>query len=160
MAGPQPGRARRDAQANPSRLVMPRSGWPRPDLDVSHASSPDPDLERVIADTRADRVIITSPDLTHADTYNGEAHGLRLVVSSHSPSTRHSADRGRSSAPVGKWAIHSQLPLLPQKLGPERADQERIGGEALVGDLIEWVLDTAHGADYFRRWHRDKTYSG
>ena len=21
---------------------------------------------------------------------------------------------------------------------------------------FEWVLDTAHGADYFRRWHRDK----
>ena len=25
---------------------------------------------------------------------------------------------------------------------------------------FEWVLDTAHGADYFRRWHRDKTNSG
>jgi predicted dehydrogenase len=25
---------------------------------------------------------------------------------------------------------------------------------------FEWVLDTAHGADYFRRWHRDKINSG
>lgn len=25
---------------------------------------------------------------------------------------------------------------------------------------FEWVLDTVHGADYFRRWHRDKTNSG
>jgi predicted dehydrogenase len=25
---------------------------------------------------------------------------------------------------------------------------------------FEWVLDTAHGADYFRRWHRDKSNSG
>jgi predicted dehydrogenase len=25
---------------------------------------------------------------------------------------------------------------------------------------FEWVLDTAHGADYFRRWHRDKASSG
>ena len=25
---------------------------------------------------------------------------------------------------------------------------------------FEWVLDTAHGADYFRRWHRDKDNSG
>ena len=25
---------------------------------------------------------------------------------------------------------------------------------------FEWVLDTAHGADYFRRWHRDKEVSG
>jgi predicted dehydrogenase len=25
---------------------------------------------------------------------------------------------------------------------------------------FEWVLDTAHGADYFRRWHREKKNSG
>jgi len=25
---------------------------------------------------------------------------------------------------------------------------------------FEWVLDTAHGADYFRRWHREKDKSG
>lgn len=25
---------------------------------------------------------------------------------------------------------------------------------------FEWLLDTAHGVDYFRRWHREKTSSG
>lgn len=25
---------------------------------------------------------------------------------------------------------------------------------------FEWLLDTVHGADYFRRWHRQKTNSG
>ncbi|BDZ41356.1 hypothetical protein GCM10025865_06550 [Paraoerskovia sediminicola] len=25
---------------------------------------------------------------------------------------------------------------------------------------LEWVLDTVHGADYFRRWHRDRDISG
>src|SRR5690606_3833064 len=25
---------------------------------------------------------------------------------------------------------------------------------------FEWLLDTSHGADYFRRWHRDKQRSG
>jgi predicted dehydrogenase len=25
---------------------------------------------------------------------------------------------------------------------------------------FEWVLDTVHGADYFRRWHREKANSG
>ena len=25
---------------------------------------------------------------------------------------------------------------------------------------FEWVLDRSHGADYFRRWHRDKADSG
>jgi len=25
---------------------------------------------------------------------------------------------------------------------------------------FQWLLDTRHGADYFRRWHRDKRNSG
>lgn len=25
---------------------------------------------------------------------------------------------------------------------------------------FEWLLDTVHGADYFRRWHRQKSNSG
>lgn len=32
--------------------------------------------------------------------------------------------------------------------------------EGCVGDILsvhfEWMLDTEHGADYFRRWHRKK----
>ena len=34
----------------------------------------------------------------------------------------------------------------------------------VIGDVksvhFEWLLDTNHGADYFRRWHRDKRNSG
>jgi len=34
----------------------------------------------------------------------------------------------------------------------------------LIGEVIsvhfEWLLDTSHGADYFRRWHRDKRNGG
>jgi predicted dehydrogenase len=33
-----------------------------------------------------------------------------------------------------------------------------------IGDVksvhFEWLLDTNHGADYFRRWHREKRNSG
>jgi predicted dehydrogenase len=36
--------------------------------------------------------------------------------------------------------------------------------KGLVGDVtsvhFEWLLDVRHGADYFRRWHRDKRNSG
>ena len=32
-------------------------------------------------------------------------------------------------------------------------------GRPLAVDL-SWVLDTSHGADYFRRWHREKENSG
>jgi predicted dehydrogenase len=36
--------------------------------------------------------------------------------------------------------------------------------QGVIGRILsvhfEWVLDTRHGADYFRRWHRDKRNSG
>ena len=36
--------------------------------------------------------------------------------------------------------------------------------DRVIGDVksvhFEWLLDTKHGADYFRRWHRDKRNSG
>jgi|EP01046_Picozoa_sp_COSAG06_P080636 predicted dehydrogenase len=35
---------------------------------------------------------------------------------------------------------------------------------AQIGEIksvhFEWLLDTIHGADYFRRWHRNKNNSG
>ena len=34
----------------------------------------------------------------------------------------------------------------------------------VIGDVLSvdfhWMLDTHHGADYFRRWHRNKQNSG
>ena len=36
--------------------------------------------------------------------------------------------------------------------------------EGVIGDIYsahyEWLLDTSHGADYFRRWHRERRHSG
>jgi len=40
----------------------------------------------------------------------------------------------------------------------------RLLHEQAIGEVLsvhfEWLLDTAHGADYFRRWHREKASSG
>jgi len=36
--------------------------------------------------------------------------------------------------------------------------------DGVIGEVgsvhFEWLLDVRHGADYFRRWHRDKANSG
>ena len=55
-------------EANPGRLAVHLSRLAEAGLDVSGVITGHPDeLERVITETRADRVIITSPDYTHAD---------------------------------------------------------------------------------------------
>ncbi|MGO1266627.1 MAG: Gfo/Idh/MocA family protein, partial [Microbacterium gubbeenense] len=50
------------------------------------------------------------------------------------------------------------------RYSPRNAELKRVIASGEIGDVtsvhFEWVLDTAHGADYFRRWHREKKNSG
>ena len=53
-----------------------------------------------------------------------------------------------------------QLPLQPgARTGPPASCAAGAIGEVLSVHF-EWLLDVRHGADYFRRWHREKDNSG
>src|SRR5213078_883482 len=50
------------------------------------------------------------------------------------------------------------------RYSPSRTAVKGLLQEGIIGRVkavhFEWLLDTIHGADYFRRWHRDKRNSG
>ncbi|WP_419998996.1 Gfo/Idh/MocA family protein [Streptomyces boninensis] len=50
------------------------------------------------------------------------------------------------------------------RYNPVHAEVRRLLADGAIGDVLsvhfEWLLDTRHGADYFRRWHREKDKSG
>ena len=50
------------------------------------------------------------------------------------------------------------------RYAPRNAAVKELITSGAIGDVLsvhlEWLLDTQHGADYFRRWHRDKRNSG
>ena len=50
------------------------------------------------------------------------------------------------------------------RYAPARAQVKELLAAGTIGDVVavdfEWLLDTVHGADYFRRWHRRKENSG
>ncbi|WP_017601417.1 Gfo/Idh/MocA family oxidoreductase [Nocardiopsis lucentensis] len=120
------------------------------------------DFTRMLARERVDEVIVCTVDRTHA----------HYVV---------------AALEAGADAI-TEKPLTADLDGLHRINeaQARTGGRVTVGfnyrynpvhrqlreliasDVIgeigsvhfEWLLDLRHGADYFRRWHRDKTQSG
>src|SRR5690606_32261257 len=50
------------------------------------------------------------------------------------------------------------------RYAPRNTALKQLLASGEIGDVtsvhFEWVLDTAHGADYFRRWHREKANSG
>ncbi|WP_395243981.1 Gfo/Idh/MocA family protein [Agromyces sp. MMS24-K17] len=149
------------SDANPGRLdVYERevvvAGYP-----VPKRYAPD-DLERMIVDERIDRVVITTPDFTHADyIVRSLRAGADVVVEKPLTIDAESVRRiGAAIAETGRDVITT----FNYRYSPRNATLRRVIADGRIGKVtsvhFEWALDTVHGADYFRRWHRDKANSG
>ena len=149
------------SDVNPGRLdVYERevvaAGHPTP---VRYAPE---DLERMIRDERLDRVIVTTPDFTHADfVVRSLRAGADVVVEKPLTIDAESVRRiGEAIAETGREVITT----FNYRYSPRNSTLRRVIAEGGVGRVtsvhFEWALDTVHGADYFRRWHRDKAKSG
>jgi predicted dehydrogenase len=148
---------------NPGRLAVHGSWLSDAGLDMSEVTTGHPDLlEQVIEEKRADRVIITSPDFTHAGLIARALDaGVDVVVEKpltiNPESTRQIAEAVQRTG--RQVVVTHNYRYSPRNSGlKELIRNGSIGTPLSV--TFEWVLDTAHGADYFRRWHRDKANSG
>jgi predicted dehydrogenase len=150
----EPNQGRRDVQLQ--RLAA--AGL---DTDPIVTGIPD-ELEAVISKTGADRLIVTAPDYTHAELIvRGLTAGVDVVVEKpltiDPPSTRRIAEAVQQS---GRQVVVTHN----YRYSPRNSGLKEIVKSGAIGTPLsvtfEWVLDTAHGADYFRRWHRDKVNSG
>jgi predicted dehydrogenase len=165
MAGPH----RNDAdlvglvEPNPGRLAVQLTSLGSAGLDTDRIVTGAPDeLEQILAKTGADRLIVTSPDYTHAGLIvRGLTAGVDVVVEKpltiDPESTRKIADAVQQS---GRQVVVTHN----YRYSPRNSGLKNIIKSGQIGTPLsvtfEWVLDTAHGADYFRRWHRDKANSG
>jgi predicted dehydrogenase len=150
-------------EPNPGRLAVHLARLAEAGLDTSSIVTGTPDdLERVIADTRADRVIVTSPDFTHAGyIVRSLDAGADVVVEK--PLTI-DPDSTRQIAEAVTRSGRQVVVTHNYRYSPRNSGLKELIKSGSVGTPLsvtfEWVLDTAHGADYFRRWHRDKRNSG
>ena len=120
------------------------------------------ELASVIRELDVDRVIITSPDSTHADlTVSAADAGADVVVEK--PLTTTDDGVRRITEAVERSGCAVTL-TFNYRYSPRNSALKQIIASGEIGEVtsihFEWVLDTGHGADYFRRWHRDKSQSG
>jgi len=119
-------------------------------------------LTQFIQTQAIDRVIITSPDFTHAD-YIVESLTAGADVIVEKPLTvdaEASARIAKAVRQTGREVIVTfNYRYSPRNTALKAAIQQGMIGEVTSVDFT-WVLDTVHGADYFRRWHRIKENSG
>lgn len=120
------------------------------------------DFSPLLRQRRPDVVLVTSPDHTH-DTYICAALAMGVDVITEKPMT---IDEERLLR-IKTAAENSSARLtvtFNYRYSPRNSTVKQLLADGAIGTVtsvhFEWLLDTTHGADYFRRWHREKTNSG
>lgn len=117
---------------------------------------------KLLDSQRPDAVIVTSPDHTHAH-YAAAALDAGCDVILEKPVAT-SADGARMLAESSRRAPGKLMVTFNYRYSPRNSALRQVIADGTIGTVtsvhFEWVLDTVHGADYFRRWHRDKAASG
>ena len=120
------------------------------------------EFDRMIAECKPDAVIITSVDRTH-HIYACRAMELGCDVITEKPMTI-DAEKCQQIIDTQKRTGRRVTVTFNYRYSPRNAKVKEVIQSGTVGEItsvhFEWLLDTSHGADYFRRWHRNKANCG
>lgn len=120
------------------------------------------ELERMLAEQRVDDLVVTTPDFTHAEyVVRSQAAGVDVVVEKPLATT---AEQCRSIVDSVGATGRDLTMTFNYRYAPRNSSLRQVIASGAIGTPtsvhFEWVLDTVHGADYFRRWHRHQRNSG
>lgn len=120
------------------------------------------EFDKMIEIEKPDCVIVTSIDRTH-HKYIIRAMELGCDVISEKPMTMDEVKCQQILDAVKRTGKHLRV-SFNYRYSPLSSQVRKLIMEDVIGEIkqvhFEWLLDTSHGADYFRRWHRDKRNSG
>lgn len=120
------------------------------------------DFDRMIAEQKPDFVIVTTVDRTH-HKYIIRAMELGCDVISEKPMTVDEEKCQEILDAIERTGKQLRV-TFNYRYSPHNTKIRELIMDGVIGDVysvhFEWLLNTKHGADYFRRWHRDKRNSG
>lgn len=146
---------------NPGRLAYAQkrardAGAPPPPV-YAHT-----DFERMIRETRPHVVIVTTVDALH-DDYIVRAMEAGCDVITEKPMTTTPAKAQRILDAKRRTGRNVRV-TFNYRYTPPRTQVKKLLMDNEIGDILSvdfnWLLNTNHGADYFRRWHSSKASSG
>ncbi|MGN9820251.1 Gfo/Idh/MocA family protein [Streptomyces sp. SD11] len=120
------------------------------------------DFDLMLRRERVDLVVVCSVDRTH-DDYIVRALEAGCDVVTEKPMTT-DADRARRILAARQRSGREVRVAFNYRYNPVHSAVRELIAAGEIGEVgsvhFEWLLDLRHGADYFRRWHRDKANSG
>ena len=146
---------------NPGR-VQQRIAWAADQGTEGVQAFTADEFDRMISETRPDVVIVTTKDAFH-DEYICRAMELGCDVITEKPMTTDAAKCQRIIDTQQRTGRHVRV-TFNYRYSPVRTQVKELLMSGVIGAVLSvdfhWLLDTRHGADYFRRWHRNKANSG
>jgi len=119
-------------------------------------------FDRMIAECTPDTVIVTTRDCHHHE-YICRAMELGCDVITEKPMTT-DADKCQQILATEKQTGRKCTVSFNYRYAPPHTQLKDMLMSGIIGNVISvdfhWMLNTRHGADYFRRWHRNKENSG
>lgn len=119
-------------------------------------------FDEMIKLEKPDAVIVTSVDRTH-HTYIIRALELGCDVITEKPMTV-DENKCQEILDAVKRTGKNVRVTFNYRYAPHHTKARELIMNGVIGQVhsvhFEWLLNTMHGADYFRRWHRDKRNSG
>jgi predicted dehydrogenase len=119
------------------------------------------DFNRMIAEEKPEVIIVTTIDRVHHE-YIIRAMEQGCDVITEKPMTTDVAKCQAILDAVERTGRRLRV-TFNYRYSPARSKLKELLMESVIGEIksvhFEWLLDTRHGADYFRRWHRDKNNS-
>lgn len=144
-----------------------RMAWHNQQLQAKFGMKPLPschadDFDAMIRQTKPDAVIVTTVDAWHHH-YIIRAMELGCDVISEKPLTT-TIDRLKAIDDAIQRTGKSLRVTFNYRYAPAYTQFRKLMMAGVLGHPLaldfSWMLDTRHGADYFRRWHREKQHSG
>jgi len=120
------------------------------------------DFDRMVREQKPDVIIVTTKDSAH-DHYIIRAMELGCDVMTEKPMT---TDEKKCQAilKAQKRTGRKCIVAFNYRYSPHRTQVKDLMMNGTIGEVLSvdfhWLLDTVHGADYFRRWHSNKANSG
>lgn len=120
------------------------------------------DFDNMLKETSPDAVIVTTVDAFHHE-YIIKALEAGCDAITEKPMTI-DAEKCRQILEAEKRTGKKVIVTFNMRFSPFVTRVKELLKEGAVGKILsvdlEWILDTSHGADYFRRWHRYMDKSG
>ena len=147
---------------NPGRLTVARDEYQRDHQAAVIPMYAPEQFEQMIAEQQVDTVIVTTVDRLHHH-YICRAMEAGCDAISEKPMTT-DAEKAQEILDTIERTGKELRVTFNYRYAPRNTRVKELLKSGVIGKVhsvhFEWLLDTKHGADYFRRWHRDKRNSG